>query len=614
MAELAPDTLVDGRYRIVTRLGSGGMADVYCAVDEQLGRQVALKLLHDRFVADQEFVERFRREASSAAGLSHPNVVSVYDRGEWEGTYYIAMEYLDGWPLKALVSHHGALDPVRAIDLVIQILRAARFAHQRGIIHRDLKPHNVIVDAEDQVKVTDFGIARAGASDMTETGSIMGTAQYLSPEQAQGHAVNASSDLYSVGIVLYELLTGQVPFDGPSAVTIALKQVSEQPSAPSLLNAAVTPELDAVVLRALAKDRAQRHADAEQFIAELEYARQAQLAVLGGSTAHFPAVTPVAEDYPAAPLLVARRRRWWPWLLGAVALLAAALVAVLLLSGGSKKVPDVSRQSEPAAASILGKAGFKVAIGPARTDPGIPVGFVVASSPRAGAEASSGSTVTLFLSSGPGVALVPDVVSLGRRAARQTLRQAGFQVAERLTASDSEPRGRVTATRPGPGTQAPIGSTVTVEVSSGRAHGVVPAVVGRTFAEAAAVLQGAGFAAARLDQLSTDQKPGIVLDQLPAANAQAARGATVTLTVAKAPDVVPVPDVTGQTRQEARSALTAAGFQVQFALPIEVNDPAQNGRVVRQVPSGGRPAKRGSTVKLTVGHYSSSGPSTIPAQ
>ena len=228
---LEAETVVDGRYRVLHRLGSGGMAEVYCAQDLQLGRKVALKILYRRFAEDSEFVERFRREASSAAGLQHQHVVAVYDRGEYDGTYYIAMEYLEGRSLKTIVQQEAPLDPDRAIDLTIQVLRAARFAHRRGIIHRDLKPHNVIVDAEGRAKVTDFGIARAGASDMTQTGSIMGTAQYLSPEQAQGHAVSAASDIYSIGIMLYELLTGRVPFEGESAVTIALKQVNERADA-----------------------------------------------------------------------------------------------------------------------------------------------------------------------------------------------------------------------------------------------------------------------------------------------------------------------------------------------------------------------------------------------
>ena len=297
-------TVIDGRYEVLSRIGTGGMADVYLARDQLLGRQVAVKLLHHRFAEDQEFVERFRREASSAASLSHPNVVAIFDRGEWDGTYYIAMEYLPGRSLKAVVREQAPLDPAGAIDIVIQILQAARFAHRRGVIHRDLKPHNVILDEEGRAKVTDFGIARAGASDMTLTGSIMGTAQYLSPEQAQGHAVSAASDIYAVGIVLYELLTGTVPFDGETAVTIALKQVSAAPLPPSAVvshvpahppgvasaqppdvaatgtpapapaRGAIPPELDAVVLRALAKDPAERFADADEFIAALQHVRR----------------------------------------------------------------------------------------------------------------------------------------------------------------------------------------------------------------------------------------------------------------------------------------------------------------------------------------------------
>src|ERR1700757_2573740 len=272
---IEPETIIDGRYRVISRLGSGGMADVYLAQDQLLGRFLAVKVLHHHFAEDHEFVERFKREASSAAALSHPNIVGIFDRGEWNGTYYIAMEYVAGRSLKAIVREDGALDPAVAIDIVVQILRAARFAHRRGVIHRDLKPHNVILDEEGRARVTDFGIAQAGASDMTLTGSIMGTAQYLSPEQAQGHHVSASSDLYSVGVILYELLTGVVPFDGDTAVAIAFKQVSAQPPAPSVVNPAVTPNLDAIVLKALAKDPAERFADAEEFISALARERAA---------------------------------------------------------------------------------------------------------------------------------------------------------------------------------------------------------------------------------------------------------------------------------------------------------------------------------------------------
>ena len=285
---IEPETIIDGRYRVISRLGSGGMADVYLALDQLLGREVAVKVLHHHFAEDQEFVERFRREASSAAALSHPNIVAIFDRGEWNGTYYIAMEYVAGRSLKTIVREEGPLDPAAAIDIVVQILRAARFAHRRGVIHRDLKPHNVIIDDEGRARVTDFGIARAGASDMTLTGSIMGTAQYLSPEQAQGLAVSAASDLYSIGVILYELLTGAVPFEGETAVAVAFKQVSAEPRPPSQLNPALPWSLDAVVLRALAKDPAQRYADADELIAALQHERDALPALSGAAAGAIP--------------------------------------------------------------------------------------------------------------------------------------------------------------------------------------------------------------------------------------------------------------------------------------------------------------------------------------
>src|SRR5580765_6182045 len=248
------NTLFDGRYRIVRKLGMGGMANVYLAEDEVLGRRVAIKILNDRHAGDDQFVERFRREAKNAASLSHPNIVSIYDRGEAEGTYYIAMEYLDGRSLKELIVARGPAPIHLAVDYARQILAALRFAHRHGIVHRDIKPHNVLVDGEGRLKVTDFGIARAGPSQMTEVGSIMGTAQYLSPEQARGAPVTAASDLYSVGVVLYEMLTGKTPFTGETPIEIAMKHLNETPKPPSKIRPEIPEDLDAVVLRALSKN------------------------------------------------------------------------------------------------------------------------------------------------------------------------------------------------------------------------------------------------------------------------------------------------------------------------------------------------------------------------
>ena len=442
MTEVAGNTLVDGRYRILRRIGSGGMADVYCAEDSHLGRQVAIKVLHRRFAQDQEFVERFRREAKSAAGLNHPNVVGVFDRGEHEGTYYIAMEFLTGRTLKDIVTAEAPLPQERVIDIGTQILEAAGFAHRHGVIHRDFKPHNVIVDELGHAKVTDFGIARAGASEMTETGSIMGTAQYLSPEQAQGHAVTATSDIYSIGVMLYEMLAGRLPFEGDSAVAVALKHLSEQPPPISQWRPDVHPALEAVVMAALAKDPAQRWQSAEDLAAALEAARaQIEAGHNGGQdTAAF------------APIRDARRRRHgrdagcgcagararagrgpapgreerrWPWF--AIGLLTLALIGALLyvilsgtLTAEKKDVPRVTGKQLVEARAVLERAGFEVQTERVRSAQ--PFDQVVDQDPNPGEQADEGSTVTLEVSRGPGDVLVPAVADLPQRQAHQGAR------------------------------------------------------------------------------------------------------------------------------------------------------------------------------------------------
>ncbi|HEX6022457.1 MAG TPA: protein kinase [Solirubrobacter sp.] len=299
----AEGTLVDGRYRVLARIGSGATAAVYVAEDLLLGRNVALKVLHPCLAYDVELVERFRREACYAAAIRHEHIVAVYDRGEWDGTHYIAMEYVDGRSLKSIVCDEAPLVPQRAIELAVQLLRAAGCIHRHGIVHRDLKPENVIVDGDGHLKVTDFGIACTGASDMTQTGSIIGSVRYVSPEQAAGHALTASSDLYSVGVILYELLTGRVPFEGDSAVTVALKHVIERPAPPSTFDAGIPCALEAVVIRALEKDPARRFSDADVFIAALERARVTSPA--GSSPAHAEAARATSRSEA-----LAETRRW----------------------------------------------------------------------------------------------------------------------------------------------------------------------------------------------------------------------------------------------------------------------------------------------------------------
>jgi serine/threonine-protein kinase len=596
MQGIARDTMIDGRYRIIRRIGSGGMADVYEAEDTQLGRRIALKLLHRRFAEDAEFVERFRREASSAAGLNHPNVVQVFDRGQWDGTYYIAMELLEGRNLKQIVREHGALEPALAVDIVLQILKAARFAHRRGIVHRDIKPHNVIVDDEGRAKVTDFGIARAGASDMTETGSIMGTAQYLSPEQAQGQPVDARSDLYSIGIVLYELLTATVPFDADSAVTIALKHVSEPPIPASQRNPAVPPALDAVVLRSLQKETADRYQDADQFIAALESA-------MAGTY-----VETVYED-PVAELEEEDRANWRTIAIVALVLLALAALAIGLyavLTPEQKEVPNVVGKRSSNAAQQLQAAGFEVDIIPIQSDD-VAEDRVAGQRPGPGEKADEGSTVTIQVSSGPGEAPIPLVQGLPADEAEARLREAGFPSERRAEFSDTVKNGRVIETSPSAGSNVRKGTTVTLVVSRGKEKVQVPDVVGSSREDAERTLQDAGFQVSASEEESEDEDPGTVLRQDPAAGAQIAKGKTVSIVVAKAPADVPVPGVIDATEDDATQALEDAGFQVEVErTPVETPD--EDGIVTDQDPDPDTPRPKGSTVTITVGRFEPADP------
>jgi beta-lactam-binding protein with PASTA domain/predicted Ser/Thr protein kinase len=640
---IEPDTIIDGRYKVVSRVGSGGMADVYLAEDQLLGRQVAVKLLHRHFAEDQEFVERFRREASSAAGLSHQNIVGIFDRGEWEGTYYIAMEYVAGRSLKTLVREQGALDPVQAIDIVVQILRAARFAHRRGVVHRDLKPHNVIIDEEGRARVTDFGIARAGASDMTLTGSIMGTAQYLSPEQAQGHVVSGASDLYSIGVILYELLTGVVPFEGETAVAIAFKQVSAEPRPPSTVNPAVPPALDAVVLRALAKDPARRYADADEFIAVLQREREAlpaSAATAGtrtqgtesfgavavgavlpgpatamqppgthgvdGSTGTGALLLPAADGYDEDPGHAQGEgpgiKRVLLWALAA-ALIVGAIAALVLLLGaspGKVTVPDVTGQTEQAASTRLRAAGLTPIVSPIASST-VANGRVVVEAPGPGEKVDKGTRVSIAISSGPGSAALSSVEGLTAAQASSRLRAAGFKPTTRLQPSATIAQGRAIGTDPPAGTELQVGSPVSVLVSSGPAQVKVPDVTGDSQSGAEAALAAVGLEVGAIaQQASSAQAPGNVLSQTPAAGSSVRTGAKVSLVLAKASNEVAVPSVVGQGQTQASAALGGAGFTPRV-VSSPTSEPSQVGVVLKQSPPGGTLERKGSTVTLTVG-------------
>jgi serine/threonine-protein kinase len=617
MTEVADNTIVDGRYRILGRIGSGGMADVYRAEDTHLGREVALKVLHRRFAQDAEFVERFRREAKSAAGLQHPHVVGVFDRGEYEGTYYIAMEHLSGRTLKELVNESAPLDPRRVIDLGIQILQAAGFAHRRGVIHRDFKPHNVIVDDEGVAKVTDFGIARAGASEMTETGSIMGTAQYLSPEQAQGHSVSAASDLYSIGVMLYEMLTGRLPFQGDSAVSIALKHLQEPPPPMSGDGLSVEPNLEAVVMGALAKDPLARWQTAEDFAAALEACRPyveahrdggapptqstAVVEALPVAEPTIPAMGPVLGPPPPEPR--ERRRRRWPAALLALMVLAlVALMAYAFTRPEKVDVPKVTGLDLTKARERLDNAGFEN-VEVEREQSTAELDTVLRQDPDPGEEAAKEDTVTLAVSRGPGEVRVPSVRNLPEQRAFKELEKADLKVTADAQPSSQIKKGFAVGTSPEEGTEVDRGSRVRLFISSGPQKIIVPNVVGlsRESAESRLDREGLGVAV----QMQQSEKPeGEVIAQSPREGTRLDPGGRVTITVSQGVDVVrvSVPDVEGLTEREALSTLRSQGL-APAVRERETDVEEEDGTVLAQRPGPGAQLGRGEAVVIVVGRF-----------
>ena len=631
IADTFIDQVFDGRYRVVRKLGTGGMASVYLAEDQELGRQVAIKVLDERHAQDEQFVERFRREAKNAAGLSHPNIVSIYDRGETDGTYYIAMEFLDGQTLKELIVTRGPTPIPVAVDYTRQILSALSFAHRNGLVHRDIKPHNVIVAPDGRVKVTDFGIARSGSSQMTEAGSIIGTAQYLSPEQARGAPVSPASDLYSVGIVLHEMLTGSVPFTGDTPLEIAMKHLSSVPEPPSANRPGVPRDLDLVVLRALAKRPEARYASAEDMDADLARVAKglsvsteteiAATAVLAGAGLEATLVTQVApaRAQPGAPPPYAppapyydyeepiRRRPLWPWALALVLLVAAGFAAFYvydriqneLAQTKPVSVPFVEGIKEELAVQKILAAGLRERV--RRVPNGkVAVGRVFDQEPDGGEKLDKGNTVTILVSSGKAKTTVPDV--RGRSLADAVAGLTAAKLKTRVVEIHSDrPAGTVTAQDPPPGARVVEGETVRINISKGLKPIAVPSVLGQPFEQAESELATAGFNVDRRDAES-DEPEGTVVDMEPAANTLQSRGSTVTLVVSTGPATSAVPDVTGLDGPTAVATIRSSGFRVAVR-KIETTDENLGGQVLSQSPEGGAQAKPGATITITVGRF-----------
>src|SRR5215211_2711167 len=580
-------TLFDGRYRVIRRLGSGGMANVYLAEDEELGRRVAIKMLDDKHANDEQFVERFRREAKNAASLSHPNIVSIYDRGEAEGTYYIAMEYIEGRTLKDLIVARGPLPVERAVSYARQILGAVRLAHRKGIVHRDIKPHNVLVDTDGRLKVTDFGI------------------------------------------VLNEMLTGSVPFTGDTPVEIAMKHISAVPQAPSAARPDVPEDLDRVLLRALAKNPRERFQTAEEMDSELgrvaaglpvtDVTADAATAVLAGSGISDAAPTAVVRRSTPPPYAPAggyyyeepptpSRRSLWPWLLAA-ALVIAALIAGLyayeriqdeLNANKPVPVPFVEGQEEALAFNNLLDKDLEPKVVREFNDT-TEEGKVFDQDPESGERIERGNIVTIHVSQGKRKVDVPNVTGLGVAEAVARLKDAGLEPNPKPVFSD-KPEGQVVAQDPGEGKRVVEDTRVRINVSQGARPIAVPNVVGRSYEQAKGALEGEGFVVKRTDQ-NSNIDPNTVIDTKPPAGTELQRGATLTVIVSKGPKDVAVPNVEGLDEETARQELEDAGFTASVS-DEPTDDPANDGFVLAQDPPGGDRAEQGSTVVIFVGRFS----------
>ncbi|MGH3730079.1 MAG: Stk1 family PASTA domain-containing Ser/Thr kinase [Micromonosporaceae bacterium] len=551
--------LLGGRYQLGELLGYGGMAEVHLGRDLRLGRDVAIKMLRVDLARDATFQARFRREAQNAASLNHPAIVAVYDTGEERGEDdvrlpYIVMEYVNGRTLKEVLAAEGRIMPRRALEIVGDTCAALDFSHRHGIIHRDIKPGNVMLTRTGQVKVMDFGIARAlasGTSTMTATSAVIGTAQYLSPEQARGETVDARSDVYATGCVLYELMVGQPPFIGDNPVSVAYQHVREDPRSPSELNPDINADVDAVALKSLAKNPANRYQSAGEMRADLLRAAAGRpveatpVMSMEDRTQYISPMPGAHRDHPTARVPDQGKRRAASWALIGLALLAVfavvALATGLILANQNPPVtvPDVKGDKYEVAVETLENKGLKPEQ-KAKYSKDCTKGDVVSQDPRAGRKVDRGARVTLSVCQGPRRVEVPEVVGKDVQTAQGELKDAGFGV--KITEEDSgQPEGEVLRTNPPGGSDAGEGSNVRLYVSKGNMT-EVPNVVGKSREEAENLLRGKGFGVDIAERdAEDDETPDTVVDQSPGGGKQAVRGTEVTITVVTEPEESPSP-------------------------------------------------------------------------
>ncbi|AGP29717.1 Stk1 family PASTA domain-containing Ser/Thr kinase [Corynebacterium terpenotabidum] len=649
------NTTLGGRYRLGAVIGTGGMSDVYAATDELLGRDVAVKMMRADLARDETFLERFRREAKNAAKLNHQAIVAVYDTGQTDAASgsvpYIVMERVHGSTLREIVRDSGPLPLAEASRVMSEVCQALSFSHEAGIIHRDVKPANIMITNTGAVKVMDFGIARAlsdSTSAMTQTSAVIGTAQYLSPEQARGRSADARSDLYAAGCVLYEISTGQPPFSGESPFSVAFQHVQDAPTPPSTLPGMnLTPQqalaLDSVALTAMSKDPSDRYDSAADMANDLQAISEGRMPLAavnymdttafdaveddgGPATTVFAPAVPVAsgagdrapQSIPAADSALSRdedgrkssgrsRAANIAWAVALIALLGVAgVVAYNIFSGGigsnrsQVTVPSVENMSEADAQELLEDAGFKVEV-TEQADADVERGMAIGTDPAADSSVPEGSQITLLVSSGKEITEVPDLTGMTTERASQALSDVGLKLKSEVEeeASDTVREGEIISQNPGQGSQVSKGTEVSITVSTGAEEVRVPTVSGQTLDEARANLEGAGFVV-EVNMVDSTRDANLVIS---ASNegTQQPKGSTVTLSVSRGNQFV-MPDLQGKDYNDVSDALRQAGWTGSTIRREEVStlDALAIDQVVGQSSSAGTAVNKDATITVQV--------------
>lgn len=656
--------LLSNRYELGETLGYGGMSEVHKGRDVRLGRDVAIKVLRADLARDTQFQERFRREAQNSAALNHPAIVAVYDTGETQTEYgplpYIVMEFVDGRTLRDIVKTQGPLSGKRAMEVMADVSAALDFSHRHGIVHRDVKPANVMITKSGAVKVMDFGIARAihdGQAAVTQTAAVIGTAQYLSPEQARGESVDARSDVYAAGCVLFELLTGEPPFTGDSPVAVAYQHVREDPKPPSSLNPKVSPQLDAIVLKAMSKGPANRYQSAAEMRADLvrvlsgqrpsapavmtaedrtavmnEQARTPRTQVISGGGRHRPAAlkSEPNDDYdPIADEEEERRaRRKKAIMITLVVILCVAVLGLAawitnnIMNSGNQaaekvSVPSLVGRSPLEAKELVNKAGLvpqqqDIACEPGANGAPAPcnadqISKVVKTDPPDGTQVSRGSQVTIYVGAPPGEATVPDLKGKSPQEAQAIIDKdpGGFklqQSAESVEVDDAKLQGKIATQNPESGLKLKKGGTINIQLGKAPDKQNVPNVVGDDEDDARQTLEGSGFKV-NVEQVDSIKPAGQVISQNPPGNTKAAKDTLVTLKVSKG-NQIEMPDLTGMTEKQVTDKLRSLGWNGNLNVDQQqVTNPQQDKQVLSQNPAKGTPITKGAAVTITVGKF-----------